>query len=167
MPSNSLSRIIYYASEPFAGERYIASLPPLKKGDRGGFSYSCQLQIPPAPPFSKGGNPRPENGSEAYIKKISILKGESKYRQLKSLTPKEANVDGIRRNPMRLLREPPIYSPRGRMGTALSCPRECRCTQATCNSFVGLIRLSAGIPSSLCNFQTIASERGRLRFSTS
>ncbi|MDP2110564.1 MAG: type II toxin-antitoxin system HicB family antitoxin [Thiobacillus sp.] len=44
-----------YASEPFAGERYIASLPPLKKGDRGGFSCSCQLQIPLPPPLFQRG----------------------------------------------------------------------------------------------------------------
>src|SRR4030067_2312013 len=32
-------------------------LPPLKKGDRRGFSYPCDVQIPPSPPFSKGGMP--------------------------------------------------------------------------------------------------------------
>ena len=30
-------------------------LPPLKKGDRGGFIEMIDLKIPPGPPFPKGG----------------------------------------------------------------------------------------------------------------
>src|SRR6266480_2434215 len=32
--------------------------PPLEKGDLGGFVFDCGDQIPPAPPFSKGGKQR-------------------------------------------------------------------------------------------------------------
>jgi len=32
------------------------ALPPLKKGDRGGF-FSARSENPPFPPFAKGGNP--------------------------------------------------------------------------------------------------------------
>ena len=31
-------------------------LPPLEKGDRGGFFRWIASEIPPGPPFSKGGN---------------------------------------------------------------------------------------------------------------
>ena len=48
-------------------ERYTppSNLPPLKKGGRGGF---CESEIPPSPPFSKGGIVAKEETGEGKIK---------------------------------------------------------------------------------------------------
>ena len=55
-------------------------LPPLEKGDRGGFFRWMASEIPPGPPFSKGGNPNHSDPIDSFLvhlqydfKRISIF----------------------------------------------------------------------------------------------